>query len=259
MGDALYDAIGHGYATRRRADPSIAAAIRAALGDARTVVNVGAGSGSYEPADRDVVAVEPSAVMLAQRPAGAAPAIQASAAELPFADGAFDAAMAVFSDHHWPDREAGLLELRRVARRRVLLVNADPGEAARFWLTTGYLPGFLRLIQQPFRVPGAWEAATRAALGGGVRRIPLPIPHDCPDGFYGAHWRRPEAYLDPAVRTSISVFDRLPGDEVTTATTRLRDDLASGRWYERHADLLDRTELDLGYVILVAEPDRALR
>lgn len=157
MGRALYDTIGGGYVSRRQPDPTIAAAIHAALGDARSVLNVGAGTGSYEPVDRDVVAVEPSAVMIDQRPADAAPAIQASADLLPFADDSFDAAMAIFSDHHWPDRDAGLRELRRVARRRVVVVNADPGDAERFWLTTDYLPGFLRLIPARHRTPGAWK------------------------------------------------------------------------------------------------------
>lgn len=161
------------------------------------------------------------------------------------------------SDHHWgSDRDAGLRELRRVARRRVVIVNADPGEAERFWLTTDYLPGFLRLIPARYRSPRAWEADVTRALGP-VRRIPLPIPHDCTDGFYGAYWRRPEEYLDPAARAAISVFSRLGDDEVTDATARLHDDLSSGRWHARHASLLDRPNLDLGYAILVAEADRA--
>ncbi|HEV7773882.1 MAG TPA: class I SAM-dependent methyltransferase [Conexibacter sp.] len=249
---ALYDQIGSGYALRRNPDPTIAAAIDAALGDARSVLNVGAGTGSYEPVNREVVAIEPSAVMIAQRATHVAPAIQASADALPFADDSFDAAMAIFSDHHWPDREAGFRELRRVARRRVVIVNADPGEAERFWLTTNYLPGFLRLIPARYRTPGAWEADATRTLGQ-VRRMPLPIPHDCTDGFYGAYWRRPERYLDPAARAAISVFSRLGHDEVADAMTRLHDDLDSGRWHDRHANLLDRPDLDLGYAILVAE------
>ncbi len=252
MERALYDEIGGGYASRRRPDPTIAAAIHAALGDARSVVNVGAGAGSYEPVDREVVAVEPSAVMIDQRPAGAAAAIQASAEALPFADDSFDAAMAIFSDHHWTDRDAGLRELRRVARRRVVIVNADPGDAERFWLTTDHLPGFLRLIPARHRTPGAWEADLTHVLGP-LRRIPLPIPHDCTDGFYGAYWRRPEQYLDPAARAAISVFNRLQHDDVADAMARLRDDLASGRWHDQHASLLDRSDLDLGYAIFVAD------
>lgn len=252
MGRALYDEIGDGYASYRQPDPTIAAAIHAALGDARSVLNVGAGTGSYEPLDREVVAVEPSVVMIDQRPADAAPAVQASADRLPFADDSFDAAMAIFSDHHWPDRDAGLRELRRVARRRVVIVNADPGDAERFWLTTDYLPGFLRLIPARHRTPGTWEADLTHTLGP-LRRIPLPIPHDCADGFYGAYWRRPEQYLDPAARTAISVFSQLGTEEVAGAMARLRDDLTSGRWHDRHASLLDRPALDLGYAILVAD------
>lgn len=252
MTRTLYDEIGDGYASRRRPDPMIAAAIASALGDADSVVNVGAGTGSYEPSDRHVVAVEPSAVMRAQRPADAAPAIGGSAEALPFADEAFDVALAVFSDHHWADRAAGLREMRRVARRRVVIVNADPADSERFWLTTEYLPGFLRLIPERYRAPGTWEAETRSALGS-MRVISLPIPHDCADGFYGAYWRRPAEYLDPATRAAISVFNLLDHEEVAAAMTRLADDLDSGRWQQRHADLLDRTELDLGYAILVAD------
>src|SRR5919198_6304706 len=153
---ALYDRIGRGYTDTRRTDPRLAARIWEALGDARTVVNVGAGSGSYEPADREVVAVEPSAAMIAQRPAGAAPVVRASAEELPFPDRSFDAALAVHSDHHWRDRLRGLRELRRVARRRVVLFNVDPAEVGRFWLTSEYLPGSLCLFPERYREPGVW-------------------------------------------------------------------------------------------------------
>jgi SAM-dependent methyltransferase len=221
---ALYDRIGRGYGATRRQDPHIARAIHDALGDALSVLNVGAGSGSYEPSDRDVVAVEPSSVMIAQRPRGAAPAIAEEAEALPFGDGAFDAVMAVLSDHHWRDRSRGLAELRRVARRRVVLFNADPAQAERFWLTREYLPGVLRLIPAPYRRPGAWRRELEELLGP-VRLHPVPIPHDCEDGFYGAFWRRPGAYLEPRVRAGISVFARLPGNELTEALRRLRDDL----------------------------------
>jgi SAM-dependent methyltransferase len=153
----LYDRIGQSYAAARRADPRFAAVIAAGLGDARTVVNVGAGTGSYEPTDRDVTAVEPSPVMIAQRPTGAAPVIQARAERLPFEDRSFDAAMAIFSDHHWEDRAEGMRELRRVARRRVVLFNANPGELDLFWFTNEYLPEFLDLIPEPMRGTGAWE------------------------------------------------------------------------------------------------------
>jgi SAM-dependent methyltransferase len=228
----------------RREDPRLAERIRAALGDARSVLNVGAGAGSYEPADLEVTAVEPSAVMRAQRPPGAAPVVDARAEELPFADDSFDAAMAVLSDHHWEDRLAGLRELRRVGRRAVVF-QWDPRFAGAFWLTRDYLPSF----------PGSQRvtlAETEAALGA-VRAVPVPIPHDCRDGFLMAYWRRPEAYLEPLVRANISVFALLPRAEVDAMVAGLRADLESGAWERRNADLLARDEYDFGYRVLVAE------
>jgi SAM-dependent methyltransferase len=241
----LYDRIGVGYAAVRREDPSIAAAIHAALGDARTIVNVGAGAGSYEPRDRDVIAVEPSPVMLAQRPVGAAPAVQASAEALPFADGAFDAAMAVLSDHHWPDRAGGLRELRRVARRRALVFQCDLDmQLERFWLVRDYLTTFR---------PESMSVAEIAAHLGAERIEPVPIPADCRDGFLGAYWRRPTAYLDPRVRAGISVFRLLPPAEIDAAVERLRADLESGEWARRNAAILELDAIDLGYRLVVAE------
>jgi SAM-dependent methyltransferase len=240
----LYDRIGQGYTAVRREDPTIAAAVHAALGDARTVVNVGAGAGSYEPRDRDVIAVEPSPVMLAQRPVGAAPAVQASAEALPFADDSFDAAMAMLTDHHWPDRAGGLRELRRVARRRAVVFQCDLEVQWDFWLLRDYL--------KP-----DWEGAmTMTELAGhlGAQRIaPVPIPHDCRDGFFAAYWRRPQAYLDPRVRDGISVFRLMPADEVDAAIERLRADLESGAWARRNADILEREAMDYGYRLIIAE------
>jgi len=232
----------------RREDSRIAARIRAALGDARTLLNVGAGAGAYEPADLDVTAVEPSQVMRAQRPPGAAPAIDASAEALPFPDGSFDAAMAVLSDHHWSDHPRGLAELRRVARRR-LLFTWDPRTALDSWLVRDYLPGFVSLSP-----PGYALERTLERLGGGRIEI-VPIPHDCVDGFFHAYWRRPEAYLDPEVRAGISVFARLTPDEVKEGLARLRADLDSGDWQRRNAALLGLDELDLGYRLVVAGAD----
>jgi SAM-dependent methyltransferase len=241
----LYDRIGVGYAAVRREDPSIAAAIHAALGDARTIVNVGAGAGSYEPRDRDVIAVEPSPVMLAQRPVGAAPAVQADAGALPFDDGAFDAAMAILSDHHWPDRAAGLRELRRVARRRALVFQCDlDAQVEAFWLVRDYLT--------TFRITAMTIEELARHLG--ARRIePVPIPHDCRDGFLSAYWRRPQAYLDQRVRNGISVFRLLPPEDVDRAMERLRADLESGAWARRNADILERESMDLGYRLVIAE------
>ncbi|HJR00264.1 MAG TPA: class I SAM-dependent methyltransferase [Methylomirabilota bacterium] len=240
----LYDTIGVGYRALRRPDPRIAAAIVDALGLATSVVNVGAGAGSYEPADRRVVAVEISREMIRQRSAGAAPVVQASATALPFRAGAFDAALAVLTVHHWPDRPAGLAELRRVARDRVVILTWEP-DAAAFWLADEYFPELVAIDRGIFPTREELEGAL-----GPVELRPLPIPHDCVDGFLGAYWRRPGAYLDAAVRAAISTFSKL-GD-VEPGLARLRRDLDDGTWPRRHRALLDRTALDLGYRLVIS-------
>lgn len=241
----LYDSIGKGYTAVRREDPRIAARIRAALGDARSVLNVGAGTGAYEPPDLDVVAVEPSEVMIAQRPEGAAPVVRAHAEELPFGDRSFDAAMAILSDHHWDDHERGLAELRRVARR-VVLFTWDPATSRDTWVVSEYFPCFEDLI------PAGYELGMTLERLGGGRIEPVPIPHDCLDGFYHAYWRRPEAYLDPRVRAGISVFALMDPACREEGLARLASDLDSGAWHRRHADLLELEELDGGYRLIVA-------
>jgi SAM-dependent methyltransferase len=252
MTPELYDSIGRAYASTRHADPRIAAAISAALGDARTVLNVGAGAGNYEPRDRELVALEPSEVMIAQRPAGAARVVRGRAEHLPFEDGSFDAVMAVLSDHHWTDRDRGLRELRRVARERVVLFNANPGEFELFWLTAEYLPEAFELVPPRYRAPAAWEQGLREILGE-IVITPVPVPHDCTDGFYSAYWRRPEAYLEPDVRAGISVFAQLSSGAVRRAVDALGADLETGRWHERHLELLTMDELHLGYYVITAE------
>jgi SAM-dependent methyltransferase len=242
-----YDTLGVGYTAVRREDPRLAAHIRAALGDARSVLNVGAGAGAYEPADLDVTAVEPSAVMRAQRPPGAAPVVDARAEQLPFEDDSFDAAMAILSDHHWDDHARGLAELRRVARRRVVLFNAQPHSVVDSWLVRDYLHGFARLVPDGYSLEQTLEA-----LGGG-RIEPVPIPHDCRDGFMHAYWRRPHAYLDARVRAGISVFGLLDRAEVDDMVAKLAADLDSGEWERRNGELLELDELDLGYRLVVAE------
>lgn len=243
---ALYDEIGVGYRARRRPDPRLAATITRALGETETVVNVGAGAGSYEPADRSVVAVEPAMTMIRQRSAGSAPVVQASATELPFRDDGFAAALAVLTVHHWPDKNRGLDELGRVARRRVVVVTWDPS-SSRFWLIDDY---FAELFEIDRRIFPAIDDYRRAL--GHIEVHPLPIPHDCVDGFLGAYWRRPHAYLDAGVRSAISTFAKVPPREVESGLARLRRDLADGTWARRHGDLLDRAEIDLGYRIVVA-------
>jgi SAM-dependent methyltransferase len=247
---ARYDAIGRTYTATRGTDPRIAARIWDALGDARTVVNVGAGTGSYEPPDRDLTAVEPSVVMIAQRPPGAAPAVQASAEALPFDDASFDAAMAVLTLHHWSDFRGGCAELRRVARDRVVVFSWDPTYVGRMWLGPEYFPDYMRQDAEGF--PSLAEQAD--ALEAEVESV--PIPWDCRDGFFSAFWRRPEAYLDPAVRAGISTLAKRSEDELAEGLARLRADLESGAWTRRHADLLERDELDLGYRLLVGPGGR---
>ena len=244
--EPFYDRIGGGYSTTRQADPRIEERIHRALGDAATVVNVGAGAGSYEPRDREVVAVEPSERMIAQRPSGSAPVVRASAEQLPFREGAFDAAMAVLSDHHWGDRARGLREMRRVARMRAVLFTWDQARVDEGWLVRDFLPGFRRL-------PGGMPLSEIADHLGATEIEAVPIPADCRDGFLHAYWARPHAYLDPAVRRNISVFARLPAPEVDAAVARLRADLESGAWSARNADIVGEAEMDLGYRLLIAD------
>ena len=241
----IYDRIGRRYAQRRKPDPRIAAALDQALGDARRVVNVGAGSGSYEPDDRQVVAVEPSEVMITQRPPDAAPVVRAVAEALPFENGRFDAALAVLTVHHWTDPARGLAELRRIARRQVIF-TWDPTHLARFWFTRDYLPEAVALD-----AGFATLEATLTLLGAATVE-PIPVPHDCRDGFFAAYWRRPEAYLDPDVRAGISGFGILEENVVERALELLAEDLESGEWYRRNEQLLGLDELDLGYRLVVA-------
>jgi SAM-dependent methyltransferase len=216
----------------------------AALGDAKGVVNVGAGAGSYEPRDRDVTAVEPSATMIAQRPPGAARAVQGSASALPFPDKHFDAAMALLTVHHWPDVRAGLKEMKRVARKRCVIFTWDVPDTA-FWLTRDYFPEILAHDRRAFALSPFSE------VFGSVETRIVPIPHDCSDGFLCAYWRRPEKYLDPGARAAISSFSYL-GD-VTARIARLAHDIEDGRWARRNAELLDKSEMDYGYRLVIAE------
>lgn len=240
---ARYDTIGLNYADLRRPDPRIAEAIGAALGPARTVLNVGAGTGSYEPADRDVTAVEPSIEMIRKRSPWAARVLQASAGNLPFEDDAFDAAMAVLTIHHWPDKEAGLREMRRVTRGRMVLLTFDPSH--RPWLTD-YFPELAALDEA--QMPAM---ADYARWLGAVRVTPLLVPHDCKDGFLYAYWRRPAAYLDARIRSGSSSFWTI--GEVEAGLRRLSHDLETGEWDRRYAGLRTREAYDAGYRLVIAD------
>lgn len=242
---AVYDRIGHDYAALRVPEPTWAAAVARALGDARRVVNVGAGTGSYEPDDRRTVAVEPSRQMIRQRPPGSAPVVQARAEALPLADGTAEVALAVLTTHHWSDPAAGLAELRRVAPRQVVL-TWDPTVTARWWLVADYLPEI-----------AAYErslATLDAVLGGlpGAEATVLPVPTGCSDGVLGAYWARPAAYLDAHVRQGMSSLALLSPAVVEGAMSRLAADLGSGAWHRRHGHLLAQTSADIGYRLVVS-------
>jgi SAM-dependent methyltransferase len=243
-----YDTIGAGYAETRREDPGFRALIHAALGEARTVVNVGAGAGSYEPDDRYVIAVEPSDVMAAQRPAGRAPAIRAVATALPLRDGAVDAAMTVLSLHHWDDgREAGVRELRRVARGPVVILTYDPEVSAQMWLMADYLPEVAALDRQIFPPP-----QQIAGWLGGARVDVVPIPRHTPDRMLGAFWAHPEWVLDPMTRAATSGFARMTEAVVERVVTAVGADLASGAWDARHGALRGLDALDVGLRLIVS-------
>jgi SAM-dependent methyltransferase len=242
-----YDRIGVGYRAVRRPEPRIAVRIEAALGDARSVLNVGAGTGSYEPAEREVTAVEPSQTMIGQRPPGAALVVQGCAESLPFEDDSFDAAMAIITVHHWSEMRAGLAEMVRVARRRVVVLSFDPAPAADMWLRD-YFPGALRYHAEA--MPPIDELT---ALLPNAAVEPVPIPNGCVDGFFIALWDRPELHLDPEVRRASSVWHSMPELEAEHGLALLRADLESGRWDERHSHLRDLPELDVGLRLVTSE------
>jgi SAM-dependent methyltransferase len=247
VGSHVYDTIGLGYIAHRQADPRWEAVIDEQLGDGRVVVNVGAGTGNYEPENRAVIAVEPSRVMVEQRASGAAPAVRATGSALPLPSGCADVAMAILTVHHWDDWEAGLAELRRVAPRRVVL-TMDFELHSRFWLLEDYVPE----VGEHTRRQGPGHQAVATALGGGSS-IPLLVPRDMVDGVLGAYWCRPEAYLEPAVRANCSGLALADPAVVARGVAALEEDLSSGTWQRRHADLADLPEIDLGYRLVVAD------
>jgi SAM-dependent methyltransferase len=243
----VYDSIGLDYTVNRRSEPAWAALLAQQLGTARRVVNVGAGTGSYEPTWCEVVAVEPSGTMVAQRRPDAAPALRASGSALPLLDDSLDAAMAILTVHHWDDWRAGLAEMRRVAPRRLVL-TIDFAVHARFWLLADYLPGVADYVLA--RRPSVADIAAELPRTD-VRALPLPA--DMHDGVLGAHWRRPDAYLDPIVRANCSPLALADPAALAAGISRLERDLASGAWARRHADLLATDTYDVGYRLLVSE------
>lgn len=244
MSPALYDKIGASYNATRQEEPRIAQLIWSALGDASSVANIGAGTGNYEPRDRQVVAIEPSEVMISQRPADAAPVVRGCAERIPLGDKSVDAALEVLSDQHWDDCRQGLAEMKRIARSRVVALTLDFDVGRHFWLTRDYL--------HEARSFWSRDAPTLVTLAADAAELtPVPIPWDCRDGFYLAYWRRPRAYLDPVVRAGISVFHQLDAASVDDAMEHLAYDLATGIWRERYGDLLDLESVDLGLRLAV--------
>jgi SAM-dependent methyltransferase len=243
----LYDRIGGSYGATRRPDPRIAALINDALGDARSVVNVGAGTGAYEPTDREVLAVEPSETMIAQRPRRSAPVIQASAEELPLPDNSFDAALAVNTVHHWTNLRSGLRELRRIARQRIVIFLRHPRSGAPFWLVEDYLPA----LDQSGRSSAIVETIEHELRP--VTALAVRLPHDCLDGLFSAYWGRPEMYLDSEIRRNISNFALAAEGDLAGGLARLQADVESGAWDRRYGHLRFLPELDLGHRLLVAE------
>jgi SAM-dependent methyltransferase len=244
---AVYDEIGRTYARTRQADPRIAAQILAGLGDATSILNVGAGAGNYEPSDRRVVALEPSMTMIRQRPAGAAPVAQGVAEALPFVDSSFDAAMGTLTLHHWPDLGAGLLEVQRVSRRQVFLLFEGLVREG-FWLIDDYFPAVWNLDSERHAPTVAMVAENLAV----IRVEVVMIPSDCTDGFGCAYWNRPEAHLDPVVLAGMSWSSQLAPEMLADGVDHLRHDLDTGRWDERYGHLRSMTEADYGYRLVIA-------
>jgi hypothetical protein len=243
----LYNTIGSGYGAVRQPDPRIAAQIRHAISDAESVVNVGAGSGSYEPIDVPTVAVEPSEVMIAQRPTGSAPVVQARAEHLPFPYAAFDVATAIFTVHHWTDPVLGLRELQRVSGRQVVLTWDSTIFEQAFWFARDYLPRGLQVDE-----PGTAHFIAEA-LGPPVREELVAVPADCTDGFYAAYWARPEAFLDPTIRAGISALALEDEKVVAAAVDRLTTDLQIGAWDDKYGHLRETESFDMGYRLIVTE------
>jgi len=239
---ASYDRIGINYSQLRKPDPRSATAVESALGTARTVLNVGAGTGSYEPADPQVTALEPSLEMIRQRGARSAPAVQGYAEQLPFADGSFDASMAILTVHHWRDKQKGLQEMRRVTRGRIVLLTFDPSHRGA-WLND-YFPELVALDEA--QMPGLSDYARWL---GSLEILPVLVPHDCTDGFLHAYWRRPAAYLDPLIRSGSSSFWAIRN--VEEGLRELQEDIESGEWERRHSRLLTLDAYDVGYRLLI--------
>ena len=245
----IYDDIGINYASNRQTDPRIAGQIQTLLKGARRILNIGAGSGSYEPEEADLVALEPSSAMIAQRKPESHPVIQGVVEQLPFEDDSFSHAMSILSMHHWENQAKAFGEINRVATDRFVALTWNP-EAEPFWLTRDYFPEFHQRDKIIF--PSVGELSTHFET---VEAYAVPIPDDCVDGFMAAYWKRPEAYLDEGIRASISAFARL--SDPTEGLRRLESDIKSGRWEEKNRAILDQSPLDAGFIIVSAQIENA--
>ncbi len=242
--NTFYDTIGVKYSDLRKPDARIEKVIKRALGSAKTVLNVGAGTGSYEPVDRQVMAIEPSIEMIRQRNASAASTIQGYAEDLPFDDNSFDASMAVLTIHHWTDKEKGIKEMRRVTRGKVVILTFDPSHRG-FWLAD-YIPELVKLDE--LIMP---RIADFKEWLGPVEVSAVPIPHDCSDGFLYAYWRRPSAYLDPRITAAMSSFWVV--DKISEGLRKLESDLATDNWAQQYSELLNFDEYDVGYRLITTK------
>lgn len=242
---AIYDKIGIDYAQKRQSDPRIASQILEKLKGAKRIVNIGAGTGSYEPKHMDLIAIEPSQEMIKQRPENAHKVIQGSAESLPLPDQSFSHALTILSMHHWKNRELAFKEINRVATDKFVAVSWNP-ESKPFWLTRDYFPEMIEVDRQIF--PSVRELETNF---DNVEVCPLLIPEDCIDGFLAAYWKRPSAYLNKAVRQSISSFSKL--DNINTGLEKLEFDLETGSWHKTNRSILNKTTLDTGYIIISAK------
>ncbi len=242
---AKYDKIGVNYAKKRKSDPKVAAQIFKRLEGAERIINIGAGSGSYEPDHVNLVAVEPSIEMINQRNPNAHPVIQGSAESLPFPDNSFTHALTILSMHHWQNRELAFKEINRVATERFVAVSWNP-DSKPFWLTRDYFPEIIELDKKIF--PTAEEIAGHF---DDVEVNPLLIPEDCMDGFLAAYWKRPSAYLDVSVRNSISTFSKLPN--ISNNLAKLESDIKSNKWFDTNKSILDKSSLDAGYIIITGK------
>jgi SAM-dependent methyltransferase len=241
---ARYDRIGLGYTSYRQPDPRIESQIWAAIGNAGPILNVGAGTGSYERPGRQMIAVEPSPVMLGQRGSAAAPAVRSGAEQMPFGAGTFEVALALLTIHHWNDVVAGLAELQRVAPRQIVM-TIDPPVHDSMWMVSEYVPAIRGMSDHiPLDLVKSLLRTDRVEV--------VPIPADCIDGFCMAYWARPESYLDPVVRSNTSAFARLDQSDYQPGLERLARDLADGTWHRHHGDLLGRSEFDVGLRLVIA-------